>query len=63
MSKHCTSLPDNLEIKCLTLISDKAFWPGQVPPKDIDQLVKWLVEDLIDYYDSYRRENKYEPFS
>lgn len=37
------------------LIQDQGFWPGYMAPAGIDQLVGWIVDDLLDYYRSYKK--------
>lgn len=36
------------------VISDCNFWPGSVPPKSVNQVLVWLCDDLIDYYQQYK---------
>lgn len=52
MSKNIIILREDIESAVKTVIADKNFWPGNVPPVSIEQLINWLLKDVVDYYKS-----------
>lgn len=58
--KYSLTLDDSQQRLLHLMITDEKFWPGSQPPKDIIQLIKWAIDDYIDYYNSYRDNKKGE---
>ena len=54
--KCCTiNISDWKAAVLMQVMKDKSFWPGRVIPKSTEELVRWMIDDLIDYYLPYKK--------
>ena len=56
--EYTVSVDDEQNRFLLHMLNDRKFWPSGVPPATMEDLLKWAVDDYVDYYESYLRTNK-----
>ncbi|KEK15161.1 hypothetical protein BFD03_01895 [Limosilactobacillus reuteri] len=52
---YIINLDENKEAIVQKMLFDMQFWPGCKPPRSINQLVSWAIDDYIDYYKSFSK--------
>lgn len=56
--KYTVSVDDVQNHLLLHMINDAEYWSSGVPPATMEGLLKWAVDDYVDYYESYLRNKK-----
>ena len=56
--EYTVSVDDEQNRFLLHMLNDRKFWPSGVPPATMEGLLKWAVDDYVDYYRSYLRNKK-----